>query len=133
MDYTINNPYRTESINYLEIWLTNSSPGIHAHYHPDAVLIYPLTTNSCPSFHLMIPIPKYQGYIGRYAGRAEDSYQPRERKNGVFVFVLSGVFEVQNRLLHQRDGLSLTNVQNGEVDFEALSNDAVLLLLEVPQ
>ena len=34
MDYTINNPYRTESINYLEIWLTSVSR-IHAHYHPD--------------------------------------------------------------------------------------------------
>ena len=86
-----------------------------------------------PLFPLDDTDSQYQGFIGRYAGRAEDRYQPRERKNGVFVFVLSGVFEVQNRLLHQRDGLSLTNVQNGEVDFEALSNDAVLLLLEVPQ
>ncbi len=73
------------------------------------------------------------GFIGRYAGRSEDSFRPRQRQNGVFVFILSGVFEVQNRLLHQRDGLSLTNIQGGKVDFEALSTDAVLLVLDIPQ
>ncbi len=34
MDYTINNPFETESINYLEIWLTRSRT--YAHHGPDA-------------------------------------------------------------------------------------------------
>jgi redox-sensitive bicupin YhaK (pirin superfamily) len=136
MDYVINNPYETESINYLEIWLTNSSPAftptiiqMPVDLSVDNKLMALFSVNHTGS----VSTQQGQDFIGRYAGRAEDSYHPRQRENGVFVFVLSGVFEVQNRLLHQRDGLSLTNVQNGEVDFEALSNDAVLLLLEVPQ
>jgi len=46
----------------------------------------------------------------------------------VYVFVIEGAFEVQNRLLHARDGLSLSSAT--EVEFEALSNDAMLLILE---
>ena len=131
-DYTINNPYETESINYLEIWFTNSSPG----FTPTITQMpVDLTVDNklLPLFPLNDADSQGQGFIGRYAGRAEDNYHLRQRENGVFVFVLSGAFEVQNRLLHQQDGLSLTNIQDGEVDFEALSNDAVLLLLEVPQ
>lgn len=45
-----------------------------------------------------------------------------------FVFVLYGVFEVANRLLHQSDGLALEFTDDGKVEFEALSNEALLLL-----
>ncbi|WP_018621130.1 hypothetical protein [Spirosoma luteum] len=132
MDYTINNPYETESINYLEIWLTNSSPAF-----TPTITQMPVDLTVDNKLLSLFPLndadSQGQGFIGRYAGRAEDNYHLRQLENGVFVFVLSGAFEVQNRLLHQWDGLSLTNVHNGEVDFEALSTDAVLLLLGVPQ
>lgn len=36
---------------------------------------------------------------------------------------------MQNRLLEARDGLGLWNVD--EIEFEALSNEAVLLILEI--
>jgi hypothetical protein len=47
----------------------------------------------------------------------------------VFVYVIEGAVEFQNRLLEQRDGLALYSVTTSE--FEALSNDAILLVLEV--
>lgn len=135
MDYTINNPYETESINYLEIWFTNPSPA----FAPDITRMHfdlSIGNTLLPIFTLnnagSADIQQSKGFIGRYTGRAEDLYRLKQPQNGVFVFALSGVFEVQNRLLHQRDGLSLTNVQHGEVDFEALSNDAVLLVLDIP-
>jgi hypothetical protein len=43
--------------------------------------------------------------------------------------VLQGVFEIANRLLHERDGLALTYQQDDVLEFEALSNDAVLILV----
>ncbi|WP_409034090.1 hypothetical protein [Runella sp.] len=68
--------------------------------------------------------------MGKFGGREEGIYTVRNpERNGVFIFVIEGAFEVQNRLLHPRDGLSLTHVT--EVEFEALSNDAILLVLEV--
>lgn len=53
----------------------------------------------------------------------------KNSRSSVFVYILSGVFEVQNRLLHMRDGLSLRNLE--EVEFEALAQDSVILLAEV--
>lgn len=48
----------------------------------------------------------------------------------VFAFVLNGVFEVANRLLHAGDGLALTYAADGgKVEFEALAPDSVLVLL----
>ena len=46
-----------------------------------------------------------------------------------FVFIIEGAFEVQNRLLEARDGLSLWNLS--KLEFEALSNDAILMIIEV--
>lgn len=61
---------------------------------------------------------------------AQLKYTLKNPKNSIFIFVIEGIFEVQNRLLHARDGLSLTDIDT--VELEALSNDAVILLLELP-
>ena len=70
----------------------------------------------------------FKVFIGKYEGRVED-VSTLQNNNMVFICVLVGVFEVQNRLLHACDGLSLQNVS--EIAFEALSNDAMLLILEI--
>lgn len=44
--------------------------------------------------------------------------------------MLEGAFEVQGTLLHARDGLALW--ETDEVEMEALSNDAIILLVELP-
>ena len=127
MTYAISNPYETELINYLEIWLAN--PGSNANPNQRVTHVDLSVGNT------LVPVfsqPDCRGFMGRYAGRAEGVYGLSNAGNGIFVYVLSGIFEVQNRLLHERDGLALTAVRAGEVEFEALSNDAVLLLLEIP-
>lgn len=136
MAYTIINPYESELINYIAIWLTNVSPA----FTPGTQQIqFDLQTKNelLPLFDANSQEPTnqqvFRGFIGRYDGREEGIYPLTDQHaSGVFVFILSGVFEVQNRLLHERDGLALMGVQNNEVDFEALSNDALLLVLEVP-
>ncbi len=67
-------------------------------------------------------------HIGRFDGRREALYHVKP-DNQLFAFVLGGAFELQNRLLHERDGLALWSTDT--VEPEALSNDAVLLLLEL--
>ena len=49
---------------------------------------------------------------------------------GLFVFVIEGAFEVQYRLLHPRDRLVLWEADT--IEWEALSNDAVILVIEMP-
>ncbi|UHG90990.1 pirin [Spirosoma oryzicola] len=136
MTYEVVNPYETEFINFLHIWLssdyTSFAPALKQTSFDltnknELLPINPLASTSASGL---------AAFIGRYDGRHEVSYSVTKsgepaKVNGVFVFVISGVFEVQNRLLHERDGLALTDIKNEEVEFEALSNDAILLLLEV--
>jgi len=67
--------------------------------------------------------------LGRFTGRAEAEYHLRRPGAGFFAFVLAGAFEIAGRLLHANDGLALWDT--GTVEVEALSNDALLLVLEV--
>ncbi|MEP7373448.1 MAG: hypothetical protein ABI675_08685 [Chitinophagaceae bacterium] len=68
--------------------------------------------------------------IGKFNGRGETTYEVKNKKKDLFVFVLEGAFEVQGTLLHERDGLALW--ETGEIEMEALSNDSIILLIELP-
>ena len=129
MEYEIANPYETETINYLEIWLRNTATD----FKPETQqMVFDLSDKN-----KLLPLfsangsGQPTGFIGRFDGRAEGTYQAASTDNRIFVFVLNGVFEVQNRLLHERDALSLLHVPDSKVEFEALSNDAILLVLEM--
>jgi predicted nucleic acid-binding protein len=75
------------------------------------------------------PALPFSVHIGRFAGREEAIYHPAGGSAKIFSFVIAGAFELQNRLLHQRDGLALWDAES--VEAEALSNNAILLLLEL--
>ena len=140
MTYEISNPYETESINFLQIWLRNTA----GDFTPiSRQTQFDLTEKNKlrPAFSTapngLNPHQSARGFIGRYDGRKDGIYEvdyPADGHpaNGVFAFVLNGVFEVQDRLLHERDGLALLADGALTVAFEALSNDAILLLLDIP-
>ena len=132
MNYEIINPYETELINFLQIWLTNKS----GDFKPEiSQTSFDLSNKNklLTAFSVNNNALRSSGFIGKFDGRNDGIYQLENSETaGIFVFVLSGVFEVQDRLLHERDGLSLTNVQEPVIEFEALSNDSILLLLEIP-
>jgi redox-sensitive bicupin YhaK (pirin superfamily) len=123
----IGNLYKDELVNFLQIWFYRSAieedlgpqliPFDIVNYKNQAVPI-PTDNSSC----------KYA--IGKYAGRSESIYHLQNAGNGLFVFVIQGAFEVQYRLLQARDGLALWEAD--AVEWEALSNDAIILVMEVP-
>lgn len=65
--------------------------------------------------------------IGMFDGRREGLCKFDRLGQAVFIFVIEGAFEVQNRLLQPRDGLALWKAD--VIEFEALSNDAILLIV----
>lgn len=65
-------------------------------------------------------------WIGKFDGRCEGMLPLGN--NRAFVHVVHGAFEVQNRLLETGDGLSLWNAS--VLEFEALSNEAIIVVLE---
>jgi hypothetical protein len=67
--------------------------------------------------------------VGMFQGRGETIYKVTSEKPKLFSFIISGAFELQGRLMHERDGLALWNLH--EADMEALSNNAVIIVLEL--
>jgi hypothetical protein len=69
--------------------------------------------------------------FGTYAGRQEGTYRCTKPDAEVFVFVIHGAFEVQHILMEACDGLLLR--KQYEIEFEALSNGASLVIAEKPR
>ncbi len=117
---TILNPYPTEIVSFLYVWLPANAPATPT---PFTHIDIDLTTRN--TLQPVCHAPDVQAYVGRYDGRAEGTYLARQ---WAFVGVLAGVFEVADRLLHPGDYLRLNYAQSTDVEFEALSNQATLLL-----
>ncbi len=67
--------------------------------------------------------------LGCFMGRQEAVYKVQAPGNTLFAFVIGGAFELEGRLLHEKDGVALWEVT--EIELEALSNHALVLLLEL--
>ena len=114
------NPHEKNLANYLQIRLKADGKPLKksfGEYHNNE--LFPL-----------LKMKGYRLYFGVFDGRKEATYKLKNLANGVFSFVINGTFELENRLLENRDGLSLWN--SDTIEMEALSENAMLLLLEVP-
>ncbi|TGE06341.1 pirin family protein [Hymenobacter fodinae] len=127
----VSNPYDSELISFLHIWIRTDEPII-----ADAPQLISFDTSAIENrLHCLMPVsartPAYPFavHLGQFAGRQEAVYQLRPHHQ-LFAFVLAGAFEVEGRLLHEKDGLALWDAE--EVEFEALSNNALVLVLELP-
>ncbi len=126
--FHLKNPFKDTVVNYLDIRLDNQS---------DAKTDHTLVEMDLNTFmNVMVQVlagdqlsgEYWRISLGKFSGRGETVYERRDPENGIFVFVIEGAFEVEGRLLHSRDGLALWDTDTAEI--EALSNDAILLILE---
>lgn len=126
---TLRNPYAEDVITLLHIWLAapepNTTPRAESFsyafdcLHNQLAELVPRRAQQPVSLHL-----------GCFQGRCEALYRPQPGSR-LFAFVLAGAFELAGRLLHAHDGLALWDCP--EADLEALSNDALVLLLELTE
>lgn len=132
MSYRVTNPYPAGFINYLQLWFARDQT-VFSPVVSQMEFDLALPNTLLPFFGNVPEQPACSGFIGRYAGREEGAYAVGPTAVGqtkrVFAFVLQGVFEIANRLLHEKDGLALTYQHDDVLEFEALSNNAVLLIL----
>jgi quercetin 2,3-dioxygenase len=126
--FIISNPYEAETITFLQFSLSLPATGADSLPHDQ---INPLDLTKRNTLQSLLETPMGRGLLGRFDGRSEGLYGVDAPGTVLFVFVLQGVFEVANRLLHTGDSLSLNYPASGEMDFEALSPDAMLLLLDL--
>jgi redox-sensitive bicupin YhaK (pirin superfamily) len=123
----IQNPFETELVSFLHLWILADAP-VSAVASRRAQFSFKTSPNQLLPLALGSALP-LRVSIGRFAGRHEAVYQLNNPESGIFVFVLAGAFEVEGRLMHEKDGLALWNL--AEFELEALSNDAVVLVLEL--
>ncbi|WP_236974868.1 hypothetical protein [Membranihabitans maritimus] len=74
---------------------------------------------------LAITGEKCKAWLGQYKGREQDYLFVDGCHKRILVYVIDGVFEVQDRLLHARDGLELCGFTT--IEFEALSENSIIL------
>jgi redox-sensitive bicupin YhaK (pirin superfamily) len=118
---TITNPYDTALVNFLQWWFKSEARS--------DITVAQLTNFDLQQHKDQLIAMGSQTYIGMFNGRTAAVHTIARHGYGLFVFVLEGAFEVQHRLLNAGDGLALWNIQ--EVELEALSNNAIVLLAEV--
>lgn len=128
-EFEIANPYNNELINYLHLELTTDKK----QYSTDTVVEFDLNAHKNKLIPFFVDERENNPWhvsihLGKFNGRTEATHTLKHPAQGVFVFIVEGAFEVQNRLLQPRDGLAIWNI--AEIEFEALSNDAIILLVE---
>lgn len=121
MAYEILNPYEKDRISYLEIWIERGE-----HPTPPSVTTLPVNTDEINTLHPLFISGQANAFFGIYNGQEEDIFQTPDN---LFVFVIEGAFEVDYKLLEARDAVAIS--RPGEIEFEALSDRAMLLIFEL--
>lgn len=73
----------------------------------------------------------FPGFIGVFDGREVGRYILKEQSNGIFGIAINGSFKFQNRLLENRDAVLIWDIE--ELEFEALSENAIILFFEITE
>lgn len=124
LQYTIKNPFAEVPVNFIQIWINDNH-----NQHNSGVYTYS-DVNS--RLNELLPAANNDNiagiYIGKFSGRGDTTFTTSQPGNTLFAFVLAGAFEVEGCLLHDRDGLAM--LQKTSAEMEALSNDALILLVE---
>lgn len=136
MVYELINLYEKANVNYLQLWIKSDAKNFlrqaknkDFNFHGKNSLFSIFTGKNSNASGLKTN-SEASGYIGVYDKRVHGDYIVQNPENGIFVFVINGTFEFEGRLIQSRDGLSLTCIKR--TIFEALSDNAMLLILEVP-
>lgn len=119
----LSNPFENEIINYLQLMISAAELS-----QTDCLFDFELEENKL--LQIGDPSLPFSLAIGRFSGRKEGNYKMKQKTGGrLFSFVIAGAFELADRLVQMRDGLALSDVEN--VEFEALSDGAILLFIEL--
>lgn len=117
--FEISNPYEQTAVKYLQIRIKDG----------DNSIIHPFQLENRNVLSSIIINEDSRIAIGLFDGRKAGVYHLSKSANRLFAYVISGAFEVEDCLLETGDALGLTKVRS--IAFEALSENALLLLLEM--
>ncbi|MFV0564812.1 MAG: hypothetical protein ACK5NB_03160 [Flavobacteriaceae bacterium] len=116
---SISNPYSENWINYLQLRIKTAE-------NPQKIDFNYNSKNTLQTIYTSNEIRITTGF---FDSKAETVYRLKEKENGLFAITLNGAFEIENRLMENRDALCVKNSE--EIDIEALTHQSIILLLEL--
>lgn len=119
----IQNPYETDFINFIEIWIKPSNSHNQGYFFDK----FELNDNHNLLNLLNIKGLKNRIFIGKFDGRVEGEIDLKDKGKKAFAINLSGSIEVQERLLFERDAVMIWDCD--EVGFESLAYESILLVI----
>ncbi|MCL3782622.1 pirin family protein [Prolixibacteraceae bacterium JC049] len=125
-----------KSVKFLQIWIYPNKRDVKPRYD-QITMIADYQHNQLQQ--VLSPEPDDEGvwihqnawfYMGKFQKGKEIDYQLKKRNNGIYLFVLEGSFSCEDHTLNQRDGLGIW--ETNQLAMQALSDDARILIMEVP-
>lgn len=130
------NKSKDKPVKFLQIWVFPNKKNVTPRYDQ-------ITLNSNDRINklqqIVSPNPEDAGvwinqeawfYIGKFDKDFAVEYKVNKKGQGVYAFILHGDFTIDGNLMHERDGLGVWDTDT--ISIEANSNDAEVLLMEVP-
>jgi redox-sensitive bicupin YhaK (pirin superfamily) len=130
------NHSKEETVKFLQIWVFPNKKNVTPRY--DQVTLN-VADRQNQLQQILSPSPEDAGvwihqdawfHLGKFDQDIQANYSIKKPGNGVYVFVLSGSFDLDGQTLATRDGLGIRDA--AAIEIKALTSDAEILLMEVP-
>ena len=129
------NKNKSKPINLLQLWVIPKTRNVKPRYDQKSLREYKKTN----AFYQILSPNQDDGgmwihqdawfHMGEFNQTTETEYITKKQGNGIYIFVIEGVFKVGDQQLNQRDALGVWEVK--KISFVAEPNSKVLLI-EVP-
>ena len=122
-------------INLLQLWVMPKKQDVKPRYDQRS---FKGLKKKNSIYQVLSPYPEDEGmwihqdawiHLGDFEEVTSVDYMLKKKGNGVYIFVIEGIFKVANEKLEKRDALGVWNMES--ITFEAQSKSQVLLI-EVP-
>ncbi|MEP7371962.1 MAG: pirin family protein [Chitinophagaceae bacterium] len=129
------NKNQEEALKLLQIWIFPDERNVEPRYDQKAFDIEASRNNL---FTIVSPMGEKEGLnihqnawfsLGKMEKEFVTTYELKEKKNGVYVFVIDGEVNINEEKLNRRDGLGITD--SNKLEIKAIT-EAQLLLMEIP-
>jgi len=130
------NANKNEPIKLLQIWVFPNKKNVTPRY--DQITLDPEDRKNKLQ-QIVSPNKEDEGvwihqnawfHIGKFDDNKTTEYKIKKAGNGIYAFVIKGDFLIDRISLNHRDGLGIWNTD--KINLVAASNDAEVLLMEVP-
>lgn len=135
IEHSEKNKNANEIVNLLQIWVFPDTKNVEPRYDQKA---FDLEASRNKLVNIVSPMGSPEGlnihqhawfHLGKLDKDTQITYELKDKKNGVYAFVIEGALTINDEKLSKRDGMGIRDIDKLNISTET---DAELLLMEVP-